>query len=123
MPDTVDPADIDEAVAPRELPRDHARRLAAAKAAHVAGRHPGAYVLAADTVVACGRRILPKAEDAATARRCLRLLSGRSHRVYGGISLVAPDGRTAARLCETRVSFKRLSSAEIRQRRIWPSWN
>lgn len=113
VPDAIDAADIDEAPRPRELPRDHARRLAAAKAAHVAARHPAAYVLAADTVVACGRRILPKAEGAPAARSCLSLLSGRSHRVFGGICLIAPDGRAASRLCETRVAFKPLSEAEI----------
>jgi septum formation protein len=113
VPDAVDPADIDETPHRRELPRDHARRLAQEKAAATAARHPGAYVLGADTVVACGRRILPKAEDAATARRCLALLSGRGHRVYGGICLVTPDGRAIPRLVETRVSFKRLSAEEV----------
>ena len=112
-PDAVDPPEIDETVLPRELPRDHARRLAAEKAAATAVRHPNAYVLAADTVVACGRRVLPKAEDTTTARRCLDLLSGRGHRVYGGICLRTPDGRSLLRLVETRVTFKRLSSADI----------
>ncbi len=112
-PDAIDPADIDETAAPREQPVALARRLAAAKAAAVAVRHPGAYVLAADTVVAVGRRILPKAADAATARRCLMLLSGRRHRVVGGIVVVAPDGRRAERLVTTAVKFKRLTADEI----------
>ena len=112
-PDAIDPADIDETVGKAELPRDHALRLAREKTETVAARHPGAYVLGADTVVACGRRILPKAEDTATARRCLNLLSGRNHRVLGGICLVTPEGRTVTRLSETRVSFKRLSEPEI----------
>lgn len=112
-PSLVDPADIDETPLPRELPRDHALRLAREKALAVAARHPGSLVLGADTVVACGRRILPKAEDAKTARRCLALLSGRNHRVFGGICLVTTDGRPITRLAETRVTFKRLSRHEI----------
>ncbi|MEZ5667906.1 MAG: Maf family nucleotide pyrophosphatase [Alphaproteobacteria bacterium] len=113
VPDAVDPADVDESPLPRELPRDHAARLACAKAAAVAARHPGDFVLGADTVVACGRRLLPKAEDEAAARACLALLSGRNHRVYGGICLVTPAGRRIGRVVETRVAFKRLSAAEI----------
>lgn len=112
-PSLVDPADIDETPLPRELPRDHALRLAREKALAVAARHPGSLVLGADTVVACGRRILPKAEDAKTARRCLALLSGRNHRVFGGICLVTADGRPITRLAQTRVTFKRLSRYEI----------
>ena len=113
VPDTVDPAELDETPKPGELPAPHALRLAAEKARVVAMRHPGAYVLAADTVVACGRRILPKAEDAATARRCLELLSGRRHRVHGGLALVTPAGRLATRRVETFVIFKRLAADEI----------
>jgi septum formation protein len=112
-PDAVDPAALDEAPLKGELPAGHAMRLAVAKAQAVAARHPGAFVLAADTVVACGRRILPKAEDAATARRCLELLSGRRHRVHGGIAVVTPQGRLASRRVETIVAFKRLTEAEI----------
>ena len=112
-PDAVDPAEIDETPAKAELPDRHALRLAVEKARAVAARHPDAYVLAADTVVACGRRILPKAEDRATARKCLTLLSGRRHRVLGGIAVVAADGKLATRLVESTVIFKRLSGAEI----------
>jgi nucleoside triphosphate pyrophosphatase len=79
----------------------------------VAKRHPGAYVLAADTVVACGRRILPKALDRDTARRALLLLSGRRHRVHGGIALALPAGRIVSRRVETAVVFKRLDASEI----------
>ncbi len=86
----------------------HATQLAA-----IAPNHPGAWVLAADTVVACGRRILPKAETEAQARQCLELLSGRRHRVLGGIALAAPDGRIADRVVVTSVAVKRLSRAEI----------
>src|ERR1700733_6532398 len=84
-PDRVDPAAIDETPLPRELPAAHVMRLARAKAEAVRARHPDAFVLAADTVVACGRRIFGKPEDEAAARRFLALLSGRRHRVYGGV--------------------------------------
>ena len=112
VPDAVDPADIDEAVAAGETPRDHARRLASEKAALVAARHPGAIVLAADTVVAVGRRILPKAEDEATARACLALLSGRRHRVITAVALVGADGKMRERLSESVVTFQRLTAAD-----------
>jgi septum formation protein len=112
-PDAVVPADVDEAPAPRELPAPHAGRLAHAKAAAVAERHAGAFVLGADTVVAAGRRILPKAETEDDARRCLALLSGRRHRVFGGVCVIAPDGRTARRVVQTAVAFDRLSRPEI----------
>lgn len=113
VPSRVDPAEIDESPRARELPRPHAQRLAAAKAAAVAARHPHEIVIAADTVVACGRRILPKAEDEATARRCLELLSGRRHRVFGAIAVHAPDGRRLLRVSTTIVTFKRLEASEI----------
>jgi septum formation protein len=112
-PDLVDPADLDETPLPHEQPRDMAMRLAAAKARLVAARHPDAFVLACDTVVAVGRRILPKAEDEAAARRCLALLSGRRHRVHGGLGLVTPGGKTMVRHAETVVAFKRLTPQEI----------
>ena len=112
-PGRIDPADIDESHGPRELPRRYALRMAKAKLAVVAGRHPGAIVLAADSVVACGRRILPKAEREDEARRCLDLLSGRRHRVLGGVAVASPDGTVRTRLVETVVSFKRLAPAEI----------
>src|ERR1700731_4443301 len=95
VPDHVEPADIDETPRPGELPPGHVLRLAEAKARAVQPRHPDAFILAADTVVACGRRILPKAEDEATARACLDLLSGRRHRVYGGGGLLTPAGGPA----------------------------
>jgi septum formation protein len=112
-PGAIDPADIDETPGPRELPRPYALRMAKAKLAAVAGRHPGAVVLAADSVVACGRRILPKAEREDEARRCLDLLSGRRHRVLGGVAVAAPDGTVRTRLVETVVTFKRLAPAEL----------
>jgi septum formation protein len=114
-PDRIEPPHIDESPADGELPRTHAVRLARAKAgAVVAKLGTGAgYVLAADTVVACGRRILPKAEGAEEARRCLALLSGRRHRVHGAVCVVAPDGRCPVRVVTTMVEFKRLSDAEV----------
>ena len=112
-PDFVDAPAVDETPLAGELPRGYALRMAKAKLAAVAPRHSGSYILAADTVVGCGRRILPKAEDAAIARTCLTLLSGRRHRVYGGIAILGPDGRMASRLVETSVAFKRLSPPEI----------
>src|SRR2546423_2156038 len=97
VPDRVEPADIDETPRRGELPAGHVIRLAEAKARAVQPRHPEAFILAADTVVACGRRILPKAEDEATARTCLTLLSGRRHRVYGGGARLPPGGALASR--------------------------
>jgi len=111
-PDRVDPADIDETPLRDETPRRHALRLAQEKARVVAARSPDAFVLAADTVVAVGRRILPKAETEADVRYCLKLLTGRNHKVFTGVALIAPDGREASRLVETKVGFKRLSEAE-----------
>lgn len=112
-PALVDPADIDETPRPGEQPGALALRLAAEKARIVAPRHPGAFVLAADTVVACGRRILPKPETAAAARQCLTLLSGRRHRVHGAIAVMTPGGRLQTRRVESIVLFKRLTAREI----------
>lgn len=112
-PDAVDPAELDESPHDDETPRRHALRLAVEKAALVGARHPDAVVLAADTVVAAGRRILPKAETVKEVRDCLTLLSGRAHRVWTGVAVRAPDGRAMSRLVETRVTFKRLSNPEI----------
>jgi len=112
-PAAIDPPQIDESVRPRELPALHAERLAQEKAEAVAPRQAGAFILAADTVVAVGRRILPKAEDEETARACLALISGRRHMVHGAIALISPDGTRRRRLVRTAVRFKRLSEAEI----------
>jgi septum formation protein len=113
VPDAIDPADIDESPRKGELPLKLAERLAAEKARLVAARHPGAFVLGADTVVGCGRRILPKAETVDEARRCLALLSGRRHRVHGGIALLTPGGKLVQRRVVTAVAMKRLSAQEI----------
>jgi septum formation protein len=112
-PSAVDAPHIDESALPRELPAAYAKRIATEKLLAVQARHAGVFVLAADTVVALGRRVLPKAEDAATARKCLELLSGRRHKVIGGIAIAAPSGKRALRLVRTDVVFKRLSTAEI----------
>jgi septum formation protein len=113
VPDEVAAADIDETPLKTETPRQTAARLAQAKAARVAADHPGAFVLAADTVVALGRRILPKAETAEEVADCLSLLSGRAHRVLTAVAVQAPGGRTAGRLVETRLKVKRLTAEEI----------
>lgn len=111
-PDLIDPADIDETPGRDETPRRLALRLAQEKAAVVAARHPEAFVLGADTLVAVGRRILNKPEDEAEARAMLGLLSGRAHKVLTGLVVMAPGGRKAERVVETRVRFKRLSGPE-----------
>ncbi len=111
-PDIVAASDIEERQARGEKPEDMARRLAEAKARAVASAHPGAIVLAADTVVACGRLALPKAETEDQARACLKRLSGRGHRVISGVAVIDPDGRLRYRASLTRVKFKQLSTAE-----------
>lgn len=110
-PDEVVPAEIDETPRKGELPSRYACRIAAEKAAAVA--RPGSLVLAADTVVAAGRRILPKAEDEAEARSALELLSGRRHRVHSAVALTDAEGRTRLRLSTSLVAFKPLSSTEV----------
>ncbi len=112
-PSKVIPANVDESSLRAELPRDLALRLACAKAQEIAKNDKNSYILAADTVVAVGRRSLPKTEDEQSAKECLQLLSGRSHRVYGGISLITPEGGVISRCVETRVTFKNLSNLEI----------
>ncbi|CAL1691514.1 dTTP/UTP pyrophosphatase [Brevundimonas subvibrioides] len=111
-PDRIDPADIDETPLKDETPARLAVRLARTKAQTVAERAPGAVVLAADTVVAVGRRLLEKPADGAEAARFLRLLSGRNHRVFTGVAVACGD-RVTHRCIDTRVAFKRLSEAEI----------
>ena len=112
-PDAVIPADIDESVPKGELPPEHARRLARQKAEAIAADEPDALVLAADTVVAVGRRVLPKVEDEATLRACMKLLSGRRHRVLTGVALAIPGNGVRDRLVETMIAMKRLSEEEV----------
>jgi septum formation protein len=104
--------DIDETPRRGELPRDYAVRLAAEKAAAVS-REPGEAVIAGDTTVAAGRRILPPADTDEIVRQCLTLLSGRRHRVFSAIAVIDAEGRLRQRVAETIVTFKRLSTAEI----------
>lgn len=113
VPSAVVPADLDESPERGETGPELARRLSLAKAQAVAVTHATSRVLAADTVVACGRRILPKAETRAEARACLDLLGGRRHRVLGGICLIVPGRRPVVRLSASVVAFKRLTEAEI----------
>lgn len=113
VPKAVVPADIDETPLEAERPKAHAERLAREKAAKVSETQTGELILAADTVVACGHRILPKAENEATARKCLQMLSGRRHRVISGISIILPNGKQHTKSVTTTVSFKRLSPQDI----------
>ena len=119
VPDAVVPADIDEAPYKAEAPDRYACRMAAEKAAAVADEGLG---LAADTVVAAGRRILPKAEDEATARRCLALLSGRRHRVHCAVALAAPGQKVRVKLSTSIVTFKRLSDEELEAYVVSGEW-
>ena len=118
-PDALKPSDVDETPKRGEIPRAYANRLAKEKAQvaldniRLDDELRGAFILAADTVVAVGRRILPKAELLDEAQQCLRLLSGRNHRVFTALSMLTPSGATRRRLVETRLRFKRLSNREI----------
>ena len=112
-PDLVAPAAVDETPHPGEHPRAYAARLAGEKAGATAAQHKGSVVLGADTVVACGRRVLDKAADRDNARRTLKLLSGRGHTVFGGVCVIDTEGRAHDRLVATKVKFKRLEAREI----------
>ena len=121
--DHVIAADIDETPIKSERPADYVLRMAHQKADAVANRLGGEFVLSADTAVICGQRILPKAETAEDARRCLQLLSGRSHRVYGGICLYLPDGGCRIKLSVSRVKFRHLSPADMHAYLQSGEWN
>ena len=121
-PDVIDPCDIDETPLKGETPRMAALRLADAKAGAGAARNPAAFVVAADTVVAVGRRMLGKPATEAEALSMFALLSGRGHRVYTGVAVTAPDGRRASRLSETRVKFKRLGATDIQALLAGEEW-
>ena len=118
-PDLLNPSDIDELPHNRETPRALSIRLARQKAERalemplVRAQGPNAFVLAADTVVGLGRRVLPKADTVDQALDCLSLLSGRSHWVYSTIHLIAPGNKVSSRCVETKVRFKRLSREDI----------
>ena len=113
VPDRLIATDIDETPFRGEVPRPHALRLAQAKAEAAARQAPAAIILAADTVVGVGRRILPKAETEAEARRCLELISGRRHRVTTAVVLALPDGRRLKRVAESAVTFQRLTDQQV----------
>jgi septum formation protein len=113
VPDEIIAPDIDETVQRNERPREYALRIAETKAKAVAAAQADAFVLAADTVVACGRRILPKAGTGEDVKRCLKLLSGRRHRVYTAIAVDAPDTTLRTRVVVTSVMFKRVSGDEV----------
>ena len=115
VPDKVMPADINEDPIEGELPKGHALRLAREKAIKVASENPDAIILAADTVVGVGRRILPKTETIDEARKCLELMSGRGHRVYTGVAVIKANGELTSRVVETRLKMKRLSNDELAQ--------
>ncbi len=112
-PDKIIAADIDETAKPRELPRALAERLAHEKLLAVAAANSDAYVLAADTVVAVGRRILPKAETAEQVCECLMLMSGRRHHVYTGVALRTPAGKIIRRVCDSTVIFHQLLPRDV----------
>jgi septum formation protein len=122
VPAAIDPADIDESPRKGELPSPYAARMAAEKAALVAARHPGSAVLGADTVVAVGRRILPKTDDEGEARACLQLLSGRRHKVHSAVTLIDAAGMARHRLSTSTVRFKRLTVAEIEAYLVGGDW-
>ncbi|MGB9153670.1 MAG: nucleoside triphosphate pyrophosphatase [Alphaproteobacteria bacterium] len=113
VPTKIIAADIDEAPKPQEQPRQLAERLALEKLQAVAGREVGVFILAADTVVGVGRRILPKAETTADVQECLRLMSGRRHHVYTGVALQTPTGKILHRVCDSTVIFRQLSPGDI----------
>jgi septum formation protein len=113
LPDTISPSDIDETQKQGESPRDFVLRLAIEKAAVAARRHPKSFIIAADTIAAVGRRILGKAATLDDARAMLQLLSGRRHKVYSGVCVVAPGGKKSARVVVTTVKFKPLNEAEL----------
>ncbi|MGH1378848.1 MAG: Maf family protein [Alphaproteobacteria bacterium] len=112
-PTQITPADIDEDPLAGEHPRELAQRLALEKAQEIAKNTNNTFIIAADTVVACGRRALPKAETENQARECIKLLSGRRHHVYGGICIITDSGKEITRLCDTTVKFKSLTNHEI----------
>lgn len=112
-PDKVAPAEIDETPLKQEKPHKLAQRLSLEKAQAVRGDYPEHYILAADTVVSCGQKILDKALSASQAETYLKKLSGRRHHVHGGITLITPEGREFTRHCVTKVQFKPLSANEI----------
>lgn len=122
-PDEIIPANINEDPIPGEQPRQHALRLATEKAIAISGRQPGSIVLGSDTVVGVGRRILPKTETVEEAEKCLKLMSGRAHRVFTGVAVIDTDGVVRTRVSDTRVKLKRLSDQELAAYLESGEWN
>ena len=122
-PSRIIPADIDETPLKGELPAPYARRIACGKAEKIAASHQGELILSADTVVALGRRILPKAEDEATARECMRLLSGRRHKVITCVCVVSAEGKLRHKSSTTVVKFAHLTQAMIDAYIASGEWN
>jgi septum formation protein len=122
-PDQIVPAEIDETPRRGEIPRELALRLAQEKAQAIAAKHGGAFVLGSDTVVGCGRRILPKAEDEQTARDCLKLLSGGAHRVFSGVAVATPGRKLLSRVVETRVKVRVLDKPAVEDYIASGEWN
>ncbi|MEO1251141.1 MAG: Maf family nucleotide pyrophosphatase [Pseudomonadota bacterium] len=123
VPDQIIPADIDETPEKGERPPDYVQRVSLAKARTIAADNDGHFILAADTAVACGRRILPKAEDVKTAKECLALLSGRAHRVYSAVALISPAGLETNRVVETRVKVRPLNAQMIAEYVASDEWD
>ncbi len=121
-PDVIAPQDIDETVRPGELPRQYAERVAREKMCAAGQRHPDTWIVVADTVVACGRRILAATEQVETARRHLQMLSGRAHRVWSAVCVRGPEENEAGRLVCTRVRFRALSAVEIEDYLMTGEW-
>ena len=120
---SVEVSDIDESINNLEAPKKYAARIALKKAETIKQRHPGSIVLAADTVVACGTRVLDKPETITQAEKCLHKLSGRSHKVLGAFVLIGSDNRYIKRLVVSSVTFKRLDKQEIRNYLDGGEWN
>lgn len=114
VPDIIASPDVDETQIKNEKPAELALRLAVSKAETVFAKHTDAFVIGGDTVVACGRRMLPKCADEAEVARCLTFLSGRRHSVYGGLCVLGPNGKRATRVVETAVTFRRLHADDIK---------
>lgn len=112
-PDLVISADIDESPLKKELPRVYTMRMAQEKARKVRLTNDSDFIISADTVVCCGRTILPKAGDSSQVKQCLKILSGRSHRVLTAVCVINPQGKESLKIISTKVAFKRLSNAEI----------
>ena len=123
VPDQIVPADIDESAVRGELPSVYAKRMAIEKTQTIAAKYPDAFVIGADTVVACGRRILPKAEDEQTAKSCMTLLMGRSHRVYGGLALAVPQDKIRAKVSYSHVAMRRLDAGELSDYLAFGDWD